>query len=366
MRFTSILLAAALLGSTGCAKPPVSATAELTQDLLQSPPRLPSPRAGTYTRLSSRPNDPVIAGLVEGLNWDASLSGAAAGLALNAAANKGGLMGWEVREAAWSAGYPYPVSLVRGWSTAQGAPPPPDLVEWLGTLDASVDLGLVRARGPRGDAWVALLATPRVSVGLQPRAANLGDVLTLPPIPGADYAVVDAAGRVYQGRLDAEAPFTLDLRGEWLVQVADNRGVAAKFPVYVSLVPPAEPLLEPSDAPLSDDALARDVEQVLGELREVYGQVPWKRDPMLQVAARAALGGDRTPGSEVGRKLGFDPDHTWRIECKAVTVQDCLDRVLWSPEQRPALLSDAAYWGLAVRRGQPGVHIVALVAAESP
>src|SRR5688572_21052334 len=99
---TVALLAALLLG---CPKPAVEAA--ITPDQLAAIPRLPAPRAGTYARVPDRPADPVIASLVEKLTWDASLAGAAAGLALDVAEGRSGLHGWEVREAAWDAGYPY-------------------------------------------------------------------------------------------------------------------------------------------------------------------------------------------------------------------------------------------------------------------
>src|SRR5690606_1977516 len=124
---------------------------------------------------------------------------------------------------------------VRLWTTPLKSAPPPDLLEFLRTLDPSVDLGLVRARGDEQDAWVALTAAPRLSVGRQPRQVELGHRLTLPSHPGARWTVVDPSGEIMTGDLDTPAQIVLDLGGEWLVQVEDAQGVAAKFPVYVDM-----------------------------------------------------------------------------------------------------------------------------------
>lgn len=350
-----------LIVLAGC---PKAAGPTLADDMLRATPRLPAPRAGTYTRLSDTPSDPIIATLVRDHTWDASLSGAAAGLALDALEGRGGLHGWHVRQKAWEAGYPYPVSKVKLWSTPPAAPPPPDLLAFLGTIDRSVDLGFIRARNDMEEIWLVLVAAPRVSVGLQPRQAEIGDALTLPSIPGARYTVVDSAGRLYEGSLEVSQPFTLDVGGEWLFQVADAEGVAAKFPVYVDMIPPELALLEPRDAPLDDAELVDQTRAIMGELREAYGLAGWERDPLLEAAARATLDGNAPTASHLAARVGFAPDRLWSLECHAVTIEDCIDRLMWNPYHRAALVSNSRYWGLAARRSQPGVRIVALVGAD--
>lgn len=357
MRVLLVLLAIAL---AACAKQPAQTAAQL----YASRPHLPAPRAGSYTRLATQPDDPVIAALVRGLTWDASLSGAAAGLALAALEGQTGMYAWQVREKAWDAGYPYPPTRVRFWSTPLNAAPPPELLEFVRTLDASTDLGLVRARGDEHDVWVALTASPRVSVGVQPRQIQLGHRLTLPPIAGADWVVVDPAGELSRGSLDQEASIVLDLGGEWLVQVEDDRGVAARFPVYVSMAPPRLGLLEADEAPSSDAELERRSADLLLELRAIYALDEWKDDVLLTAAARTALRDGLGDKEELARRLGFDAENFFAMECRAITVEDCIDRIVWTPQTRSALLSQTTLWGLAARREPPGVRITALVAAE--
>lgn len=348
----------------GCASKRVQTSAvEIQEAALAATPRLPAPRAGTYTRLAQKPTDPVIAALVQGLTWDASLSGAAARLALDAARGNAGLYPWEIREAAWDAGYPYPVVHIRMWSTPRAAPPPDDLRAFLAELDPSVDLGLVRARGTASDVWLALLARPRASVGLQPRQVDLGDKVSLPALPNARYTVVDAAGRLYEGSTAVAQDFTMDLKGEWLFQVSDAEGVVAKFPIYVGMVPPDLGLLTASDTPLTDRGLMERVAEVFAELRGAYGLPVWERDMLLDAAARSRLQGGASDEERLASAVGFAPDRMWRLECKASTVEECVDRLMWSPYHRSALITDSRYWGLAAKRNQPGVQIVALVAA---
>lgn len=355
-----VLLALLLLTLASCAKQP----AQSAQQLYDARPHLPAPRAGTYTRLASKPPDPVIARLVGGLTWDAALSGAAAGLALAALEGDTGMYAWQVREKAWDAGYPYPATRVRLWTTPMKSPPPPDLLEFLRTLDPSVDLGLVRARGDEQDAWVALTASPRLSVGTQPRQVELGHRMTLPAAPGARWVLVDPSGERMAGNLDAPAAVVLDIGGEWLVQVEDAQGVAAKFPVYVDMVPPRLGLLESEGAPTNDDALRERALDLLQDLRVVYGLPEWTDDVLLAASARNALRDGIGDEAALASRLGFRPDRFHAMECRAITVEDCIDRMVWSPGTRSALLSATRLWGLAARREQPGVRIVALLAAE--
>lgn len=149
--------------------------------MLQAAPKLPAPRGSTYVSVNGEPGDPTIARLIHGHPWNETLSGAAAGLALDWADGRGELSGWEVREAAWQAGWAWPVLEVRGWMTAQAAPPPQELVDWLETLEQDQELGLVRARGRQGDAWVALRGKPRGSLGVKPRQVPLENMLTFAP-----------------------------------------------------------------------------------------------------------------------------------------------------------------------------------------
>ena len=102
-----------------------------SESALQAVPRLPAPRASAYANVQGSSSDPVVAKMSRNKLWNESLSGAAAGLALNWASGTGELAAWEVREAAWQAGWPWPVLEVRGWMTPPAGEPPQELIDWL-------------------------------------------------------------------------------------------------------------------------------------------------------------------------------------------------------------------------------------------
>ena len=92
-------------------------------DYGQPPPTLTRLVRTCNSRFFKRSRHLVIS---QGRNFDPALCGATAGLALRAVENKGGLAGWEVREALWQAGCPYSVQRSR-MDKCLGAPAPRDL-----------------------------------------------------------------------------------------------------------------------------------------------------------------------------------------------------------------------------------------------
>lgn len=332
---------------------------------LEAPPKLPAPRAAAYVNVTGVPSDPVIARLARGLAWNESLSGAAAGLALNWASGEGELAAWEVREAAWQAGWAWPVAEVRGWMTPQAASPPQELVDWLATVDPTHDLGLVRARGARGDAWVGLSGAPRGTLAVQPRQIDIGGVLSFAPMSGAELAVADPIGVVKTYRLDEPRDVHVDVAGEWLVEVRDPQGLIALFPVYAGMVPPEAAVLTERQRPASGDHATTEFRALLNEVREIYGRAPYAEDLLIQSAANALVDKTTTSSaSELAKTLGYDQDRTWKLSCTARTLADCADRLLWNPRARPALLVEQADAGLAAELVAEGVHVVVLVAAR--
>ncbi len=346
-----------ILAACGPKLPPESA--------LDQPPRLPAPRAARYASVEAEPSDPVIALLARGHTWNETLSGAAAGLALAWAGGQGKLAAWEVREAAWQAGWPWPIDEVRGWMTAQRAAPPEELIAWLDARDPSVPLGLVRARGIQGDAWVALTGTPRDEVPALPRQVELGGQLTFPAQPGVELTVADPVGGLSRLALDEQRVVHADVAGEWLFELRRDDALLALFPVYVAMVPPEAPVLTDRGRPTSEQDALEGFQEVLTEIREVYGLPDYRPDPLLAAAARAAAHGrvsDTMP--ELARRLGYDPARAWKITCRARTLADCADKLLWNPRARPALLARDADAGLGASIVPDGVHVVVLVGAR--
>lgn len=346
-----------LLLALGCPKP-----IEVVHTY-EEVPRLPAPTAGSYNRSLEPTPDPLVQPLVEGLRWDASLAGAASGLALDLvkAGTTQVLTRWQVREAAWRAGWAYPIADARAWSAMEDGSPPPQLLGWLETVSPEDDLGLVRARGQEGDVWVALKARPRLDIGRVPRQLAQGAELALPALPGASYAISDANGRLLSGSLDEPVSLTVATRGEWLVQVDDARGSAALFPVYVGLVPPDLPVIEDARSVRTDvEAIAR-AEELLDIVRATYDAEPLHRDFMLDAGARSLLQGGGTTREGVIASLGLSPAETALWECQGVTVEACLDGMIWRPRNRSALLDDASGLGLAASVGAEGVRLVGIL-----
>jgi hypothetical protein len=352
-------LAFELLFLAGCAhaKSPHGGSAEE----LAAFPHIPSPEAGTYAQVETKPDDPVIAHLTTGVTYDASLAGAAAGLALSAMNGTAGYAGWEVREAAWRAGWPYPVWQVRAWSTPTSAPAPEAILEWLATLGPEVHVGLVRARNKDGDTWVGLSSKPRADVGVLPRQVPAGQVLTIPAIAGTTLVIGSPDGEVTQLPLDVPAHPTLDRVGEWLFEVRDATGTAARFPIYAGMPAPRLDLFRGAALPSDIDERAG---LLLDAIRSTYGGTPFKRDETLDSVAAAVLAGTLHDVGPALDKLGFNGKEVGVWSCESDTLEGCLDQVMWKPESRRAILVDYPLLGVAIESAASKVRLVALMAAE--
>jgi len=348
-----------LFALLGCPKTP-----ELPTPVWDETPRLPAPIAGVYARSPEIPTDVALAKFVIDKPWDASLSGAAAGLALklvNEMTHGPGLTRWRVREALWKAGYPFPARDARAWTAAPDGGPPPQLLAWLDGFPEGDDLGLVRARGHDEDLWVALRATPSFEFGRIPRQVPEGGSLELPAASGATYIVSDANGLVVRGELDSPAQIECNIVGEWMVKIVPQSGPAAVLPVYVGMMPPELGLIrDVASIRTPTDALAR-AESLLREIRGAYGTTPLQRDFALDAGARSLLRGDAGSAEGVRNSLGLPPEKTTLWQCRGTTIEACFDSVIWEPENRLALLDERSTLGLAADLDASGVHLVGIV-----
>ncbi|MBT3219431.1 MAG: hypothetical protein HN348_10095 [Proteobacteria bacterium] len=329
----------------------------------ESTPRLPSPSSGTYAQVPSTPTDHVVASVVGLRQWDASLSGAAAAIALSAVEGSGGLARWELREALWRAGYPYPIAEARGWSVPQKSPPPEALSVWLNASVEGDDIGLVRARASGGDAWVGIRAHPRVSVGTMPRYVDSGGTVVLPALPEVTYEVSDGKGKLLEGSLDTQQTFTLTIPGEWMFRLFDGQGTVAEFPLYCGIEPPTQALLEMPDMPVDTTKAAEErVRELLKKVRVDYGLAPFEDDTMLTSAVRSSIKEERDLGPLV-EGLGFSLTKIWR--CEGSTVEDCLDQLIWQPVNREVLLStDYERFGVGGVLASSQLQLVIVVAGD--
>lgn len=321
-------------------------------------PRLPAPKAGSYAVVPQTPPDPAVARLMGDAPWDASLSGAAAGLALAGVAG-GRMDAWVVREAAWRAGWPYPVSQVRAWRTDAGAAPPAAVTDWIAAQTAGVAVGLVRARADGADLWVGLSSQATADLGVIPRQLAVAATVTAPGVAGARWVAGDPDGGLTVGGPGAPLALPLNREGEWLLELRSDASVLARFPVYAGMAPPEVDLLALPTLPADD---AGRTAALLDEIRAVYGRTAWRRDPTLDAAARSALNGDLPDLAAAAARLGFPDPATWR--CSGPTVPACLDQAMWRPEDRAVFLSDRTLLGLAFTGGSAGVSMVGVASGE--
>jgi len=354
-----------LLAFAACAKP-APEVAPYPPSALSDAPRLPSPRSGSYARALQVPQDPVVRAVVRDRRWDASLAGAAAGLALGAAEGAGGFSRRELREHAWQAGYAWPVLALGVWRTDEKSVPPPGVIKWIQQQPADRDLGVVRARGGGQDIWVALAGQMQIDLGVIPRELTLGHALQLPTHPGGRWTASDGSGSLMRGVLDNGAAIPLDSAGEWLIHLLDDEGDLARFPVYVNAKAPRVGVLPILDKPVNtaNEAHTR-TWQLLDIVRDVYGSSPIKRDDLMrETAVRAREADQRELGSQAAR-FARDPRRAVGWFCEASTVEDCVDQLLWDPRTRAPLV-DPTPWagGLAVQHGPGRIRIYGLMAAD--
>ena len=332
-------------------------------------PLLPNPDRASYAPDAGPARDPLVGALLGDRTPDARLEAAAAALALIAVEGKGGLARWELREAAWRAGWPYPITAAQGWGTPEGATPPQDLFAWIEALQPGQTFGIARARGPLGDAWVGLLGAPSVTLGPVPRTAPLGTLLTLPAIPGATLRLADGRGGLREDDLADGATVPLVLAGEWIARIEVAGASVAHFPIYAGIPSPQVPLLR-VDAATAAVTTSEEVDAharaLLHEIRTRYVLPPWGTDPLLDAAARAlAQDPDRAAGPVLER-MGAAPGRGVAWRCDDLTVEDCLDRWVWNPAGRAALLDPQLdRLGLDARLDAAGVHLVLTLAPSA-
>jgi len=326
-------------------------------------PQLPSPSAGTYSRVQAKPTDRGVQHALGGRAWDASLGGTAAGLALSLVTQPGTLTPQEVREAAWRAGWPFPLRSVHSAWGPTMAPPPPSMQEHIRNVPANVDLGLVRARGDQQDVWVLVTSQPKVDLGSIPRQLALGSVMRLPAVgPGTTFTAASPTGEVSEGHLELGWSTETNIAGEWLIEIREGTTRVALFPVYVGVPPPTLSLLPTGEAPQNGAVAERRAKDLLTQVREAYNLNPPGEDPMLQGAVPWAMANATgTTAPEIARRVGVDASDLWRLDCRAATVEACLDQILWDPAARPALLANRVWWGAGATVNSDGVRMLLIL-----
>jgi hypothetical protein len=354
MARTLIHLVAVTFLSIGCG--PKAQPSSATQSPFASVPQLPNPKAGSYARVIQSPTDPAVIAIIGDRRWDASLAGAAAGLALKSADKAGGFSAREIREAAWRAGYPYPIAHLAVWQAQPKTPPPADVRVWLSELSDEMDIGLVRARSGTQEIWVGLAAHPLVDLGVIPREASLQTPLKLPAIPGATLEVSSPLGVWTQLDLSTTQTLYLDSEGEWLLAITDSTGDLARFTLYAGTESPSDAIIIGAAIPVANaEAAKKAATDILADAREVYGLSPWDEDPYLMSTAATLFDASSIEADE----------NTVEWKCTGRTVEDCVDQMLWIPAYRTTLLNpEAKYVGVASKINKSGVDLRVVIANE--
>lgn len=313
-------------------------------------PVLPPPREHSYAHVVAIPRDPLVAQVMGGRPWEASLAGAAAGVALRLTD------GEEVgpRTVAWRAvlaGYPWPVDVAeKAWS--EPGRPPEALSAQARALaaDPGRDVGLVRARGKGGEVWVLLSARRKLELPVIPREVRRGASL---PALGVEARIFSPAGGAAR-----PLPTVLDDVGEWMLEVYDDAGVAARLPIQVEGRAEEAP-------PLADGAASGDpvllAEELVAGVRARYDEADWRDDAMLASVARALLRQGEVDDLEATvRAAGFAETDVAGAVCTAPDVPSCLDRIWWSGPDRSVLVGAWPHLAIAGERGGEGVRLVLL------
>jgi len=204
------------------------------------------------------------------------------------------------------------------------------------------------------DIWVALMAEPRVDVGV-------GTTVLLPSLPGYTYLIANPRSELLEGSAELGTRVSLEVAGEWLFEIRDARGTAAIWPVYVGIIPPELGLFDELNAPPSTDIEAQ-LESTVSAIREAYDLPMLRRSQLLDAAARALLQDDERDLAGVANGVGYNPQEVGRWSCRGPSVESCLDKVLGNPRTRPAFLGTQQEFGWALEASQGQLHVVAVVA----
>lgn len=292
--------------------------------------------------------------------WDAGLSGAAGWVAMHSARGEPLPSRAAFREALLRAGWPYGADQLRRWTVPAGGAPPADLLAWLEALPPDPGaLGLARARGARGDVWVATLAVVPAPFPPLKKRWTLGDRLELPSLPGGTWQACDPEGRLATGALDG-APLSLETDGEWLFTLTMGSAALATLTLYVDLDPTHDPLLgNPPDGLALDAATSWQVNRV----RDAFGLSPAPRDPFLDAAAQAWLADPSRPLDQLTRGWPQNGLSGWR--CTGEDLHACVDQRVWQPEGRSTLIGPVrAVAGIAAVAGPNGVTAAVILGPE--
>jgi hypothetical protein len=343
----------------GCPKEPLSSE-------IPDAPILPSPEAEMYALGDSTAKDPLVSRVSEDLPWDEALSGAAAGVGLNA--GKGAILS-QARWAAVVAGYPFSVEEIIIGAVEAGEYPKglPDQLHgrsWHGRK-----LGLARVRKGHQDLWIALVADAGKPIPALAREYKLEESLQIDG-QGSDWRLLSPEGEIDQGRLPLERP--LGVQGEWWLELSRSDEVFASIPLYVGMGTPPTNLFSDFGAALGrPEDVEVDAMNSINRLREREGLPTFNEDGALSTLAELPLqqylDGEwsRTSGEKRLQAAGFVGGPVYQFVCTGGNADKCLDQLSWSLDARAAFFNPGLrVIGLRAHVETQGMALILNLASE--
>jgi hypothetical protein len=336
---TAYFTATLLLLTQGCSArlPPGEQTEQVALTETEQAPILPAIDADIYSTAPTTPRDHKVATAAAGLEWDESLSGAAANLAIDLSSNMP-IDAASVRWAGLKAGWPYPVTYAAMELVDHQSDCPTSLLE---SIPAHTHVGIARARGASADAWVVLATNvQRVALPFS-NVQALNSEFRL-PYENSEGLSIRAYGSI--GELQTGSSIRFDHEGEWVLEVIDEaqQTLILRAAIYVEGESPDYAPIEP--APADMDNTEAEILSMINEVRGHFVDGNLISEPLLSSTARSSLqewieNGAPSPSHEYLGAITLTGNPPEALICVGETPRACVDQIYWSAQNRGALLN---------------------------
>ncbi len=341
MNTNAYFAAILLLLTQGCSArlQPGEQTEQIALTETEQAPILPAIDADVYSTAPTTPRDPKVATAAAGLEWDESLSGAAANLAIDLSSNMP-IDAASVRWAGLKAGWPYPITHAAMELVSHQSDCPTSLLE---SIPAHTHVGIARARGASSDAWVVLSTNVQRVASPFSNAQALNTEFSL-PYENPEGLSLSAYGST--GELQTGSSVTFDHEGEWVVEVIDEtqQTLILRAAIYVAGESPDYAPIEPIAAEM--DNTEAQILLMINEARGHFVNGNLVSEPLLTSTARRSLqewidNGAPSPSHEDLGAITLTGSPTVALLCMGETPRACVDQIYWSAQHRGALLKDS-------------------------
>jgi hypothetical protein len=195
-----------------------------------------------------------------------------------------------------------------------------------------------------------------------------GQVVRLPQRPETRYRVSDGLGQLVEGTLDEARDLALNTPGEWIVQIYDDGGDLARFPLYVDRETPRVSVLPAGGGAVANGIQAQERAFQLYKTARAHYETPAPTtDPLLQAAAERALSTPTDDAQALALGLSGADEIALGARVSGSDVEDCIDRLLYDPRYRAAFVAPAPMGAAFAARLQGGrVELVAVFVGRKP